>query len=77
MGPLKLPEQHKGALGQAQRILHDLLPQLDHLEACGEDCACIRQQVAETQEKIMKLLTFFSGNYVSESRRVNSGGLSN
>lgn len=58
--PLQLTVDELNTVLQAERILHDLLPQLDHLEKCGRDCELLREQLQVTQEQIQSLRTHFA-----------------
>lgn len=54
------PDQH-ATLSQAQKMLHDLLPDIDGLEQCGTDCQQLRQQNQQIRDKITALQTQFGG----------------
>jgi hypothetical protein len=57
--PLTLTTEERGALLQAQGVLRDLIPQIDHLATCGHDCQRMRLDAVETLRRIDALLTLF------------------
>lgn len=61
-----LDQSQVAELQQAQRILHDLLPEIDDLEACGIDCSgarVIRDQLSnETRELVARFSQFEPGD---------------
>jgi hypothetical protein len=59
MEPVKLSASALSKLKQAQRNIHDILPELDKAEACGIECQQYRQLVADTQQRIESLLTYY------------------
>jgi hypothetical protein len=46
---------HYAALKEAQRKLHDLIATLDSAEACGMECADLRQAHADFLDKLTKI----------------------
>jgi len=58
--PIRLTPERVVELKQAQRALHDVLPDIDALEQCGADCQIPREQWQLAQDRIANLLKFFS-----------------
>lgn len=56
MQPFKLPAEAINALREADRELHDILPELDKADQCGIECREYRRVVQEQREQISKLL---------------------
>jgi hypothetical protein len=54
------PDQHQTLL-QAQKMLHDLLPDIDALEQCGKDCQDLRSKNDAIRAQITALQTQFGG----------------
>ena len=52
------PERYRELL-KAERDLVDILPDIDDLEACGEDCQAYRDIHRESIDRIGKLKQFF------------------
>jgi hypothetical protein len=61
MAKIVLTPERIQQLKQAQRNLHDLLPEFDAAEQCGIECQQFRQMAGEAQDKIKALLTNYSG----------------
>jgi len=59
MAPIKLDAKTVAKLREAQRDLHDILPEFDKLEQCGEDCQIYRQVHAEAGQRIEALLKHY------------------
>jgi predicted DNA-binding protein (UPF0251 family) len=59
VGKIKLSAERVAQLRQAQRQLHDILPEMDAAEQCGIECQQFRSLVQEAQNKITNLLTHF------------------
>ena len=59
---IQLTPDQVAELQQAQRILHDLLPEFDDMESCGIDCQGARaihlQNSVEIQEMLSRFSTF-------------------
>lgn len=60
MAKTRLSRERYNELLAAERIFTDLLPDLDKLEQCGEDCEGMKQIVRESLEKSAKLRQFFA-----------------
>ena len=56
---IKLDQDQRDTLLKAQRIIHDILPQLDALEKCGKDCTALRDQAKREHANITALLAHF------------------
>jgi hypothetical protein len=54
------PDQAQ-TLRQAQKMLHDILPDIDGLENCGVDCQQLRAQNQAIRDQITALQTNFGG----------------
>ena len=55
----KLSAEQIADLQQAQRALHDLLPEFDKAEECGIDCQGYRSVTSETNRQIGKMLEYY------------------
>lgn len=44
---------------ESERILHDLLPEMDNMEACGRDCTDRRAAVQDLLEKFSNIKKFY------------------
>lgn len=49
---IRLPKETKANLDQAERMLLDLMPQIDKAEACGDNCQAHRDNAARALERI-------------------------
>lgn len=56
---IKLTTEQLQTLAQAERILHDLLPDIDHAEKCGADCAALRAENQRIRDIIHHARTGF------------------
>jgi hypothetical protein len=63
MAKIKLSRERYAELLSAERLFHDLLPDLDNLEQCGEDCQAMRQVVQDEMKRIEKIKQFFAPSY--------------
>lgn len=52
MAKFVLPPEQQQSILNAERTLHDLLPELDKSEECGVDCQAYRSAVKEMQGRI-------------------------
>lgn len=52
MAVTRLTQDQQNALNQAERILHDALPDIDGLEKCGVDCQQLRADNARYRQQI-------------------------
>jgi hypothetical protein len=57
-----LSQAHIDALKQAERDLHDLLPEIDRAEACGIDCSDIRQGFEFLKQRITQYLSHYGSD---------------
>jgi bacterioferritin-associated ferredoxin len=60
MAKISLSRERYTELLAAERTFHDLLPDIDKLEQCGEDCQAMRQVVQEEMARIAKVKQFFA-----------------
>lgn len=60
MDRVVLTPEEKQDLENVQRMVHDILPQIDDLEKCGRNCADMRVKAKEIHEGVTKFLTHFS-----------------
>lgn len=60
MSKTRLSRERYDELLRAERIFTDLLPDLDKLEQCGEDCEGMKQVVREAMEQSAKLKQYFA-----------------
>lgn len=49
---IKLPKDLQANLDQAERMLQDLLPQIDKAEHCGDNCQAHRENAMKALERI-------------------------
>lgn len=56
---IKLDKSNEIKLRQAQRMLSEILPSVDKLEACGSNCGELRDEIMSQQSKIEALLKHF------------------
>ena len=59
MHKLMLPPDKIAELKQRQRELHDILPEIDKLEQCGQDCSAEHEVLQEAQRRITNILKFY------------------
>lgn len=60
MAKIRLSRERYNEMLAAERIFHDLLPDIDNLEQCGEDCLAMRQVVQEELDRISKVKQYFA-----------------
>jgi len=56
----KLPQDQIVELKKSERILMDILPELDKMEQCGIECTELKLVRDEAAERIGKLIQHFS-----------------
>lgn len=59
MAQVVLTREQLDTLLQAERILHDTLPQIDDLEKCGGKCDILRRDAQATSEQIRLMRDLF------------------
>ncbi len=62
MKHITIPKEQFAGLLQAERDLHDLLPEIDKAEECGIECQEFRRVHGEVMENITKLKQNFGPN---------------
>lgn len=63
MPQISLTDDQVATLNQAERILHDLLPQIDDLEACDYDC----QQLRAENDRIRTLISNLKARFTTQA----------
>lgn len=58
---IKLEKASIAQLREAQRELHDLLPEFDKMESCGIDCQEFRAVAADAQQQVEQMLKHYGG----------------
>lgn len=62
MDHIKLPNEQFAKLLQAERDLHDILPEMDKADECGIDCQEFRRLHSEMMDNIAGLKKNFGPN---------------
>ena len=52
MAKIKLSKENYAGLLQSERLLHDILPEMDKAEECGIECQEFRRVHAEAMQRI-------------------------
>lgn len=62
MAKIKLPVEQQADLMQAERDLHDLIPDLDAFEKCGGDAGPFKAIILDATQRIQNLRKYFGDN---------------